>query len=139
MKFGEKVHFLRNERGLSQTRLGEMCSLSLRTIRNYESGGRYPKQREVYSRLAAALGCEVSYLLSEDEDFVLRAHDAYGARGAKQAEELVSGISALFSGGDVSDEDKDTLMRAIQDAYWKAKEDSREKYTPKKYRTGGKK
>ena len=134
MKFGEKVRLLRSEKKLTQSQLGEMCGLSLRTIRNYEADGRYPKQREVSSRLAAALGCEVRFLLSEDEEFVLRAHDAYGSRGARQAEELVSDVSALFSGGDMSEEDKDTLMRAIQDAYWRAKEESREKYTPKKYR-----
>ena len=59
MKFGEKVRRLRNEKGLSQTELGKLCGLSLRTIRNYEVDGRYPKQREVYSKLAAALGCDV--------------------------------------------------------------------------------
>ena len=48
MKFGEKVRLLRNEKKLSQTELGKMCGLSLRTIRNYEVDGRYPKQREVY-------------------------------------------------------------------------------------------
>ena len=56
MKFGEKVRLLRNEKKLSQTELGKMCGLSLRTIRNYEVDGRYPKQREVYAKLAAALG-----------------------------------------------------------------------------------
>ena len=64
MKFGEKVRLLRNEKKLSQTELGKMCGLSLRTIRNYEVDGRYPKQREVYTKLAAALGCEVNFLLS---------------------------------------------------------------------------
>ena len=32
MKFGEKVRLLRNEKKLSQTELGKMCGLSLRTI-----------------------------------------------------------------------------------------------------------
>lgn len=46
MKFGEKVRLLRNEKKLSQTELGKMCGLSLRTIRNYEVDGRYPKRRK---------------------------------------------------------------------------------------------
>ena len=43
MKFGEKVRKLRKEKKMSQTELGELCGLSLRTIRNYEVDGRYPK------------------------------------------------------------------------------------------------
>ena len=127
MKFGEKVRLLRNEKKLSQTELGKMCGLSLRTIRNYEVDGRYPK-------LAAALGCEVNFLLSEDEEFVLQAQQSYGYKGARDAEELVAGVSALFAGGELSENDKDAVMRALQDAYWMAKERNKEKYTPKKYR-----
>ena len=134
MKFGEKVRLLRNEKKLSQTELGKMCGLSLRTIRNYEVDGRYPKQREVYSKLAAALGCDVNYLLSENEEFVLQATQTYGYQGARDAEELIADISALFAGGELSEDAKDGVMRALQDAYWMAKEKNREKYTPKKYR-----
>ena len=104
MKFGEKVRLLRNEKKLSQTELGKMCGLSLRTI------------------------------LSEDEEFVLQAQQSYGYKGAKDAEELVAGVSALFAGGELSENDKDAVMRALQDAYWMAKERNKEKYTPKKYR-----
>lgn len=138
MKFGEKVRWLRNEKGLSQTELGNLCGLSLRTIRNYEVDGRYPKQREVYSKLAAALGCDVNYLLSEDEEFVLQAKQTYGNQGVKDAEELIADISALFAGGELSEEAKDGVMRALQDAYWIAKEKNRGKYTPKKYRKSDK-
>ena len=134
MKFGEKVRLLRNEKELSQTELGKMCGLSLRTIRNYEVDGRYPKQREVYAKLAAALGCEVNFLLSEDEELELQAQQTYGYKGARQAEELVADISALFAGSELSEHDKDAVMRALQDAYWMAKERNKEKYMTKKYR-----
>lgn len=133
MKFGEKVRLLRNEKKLSQTELGQLCGLSLRTIRNYEVDGRYPKQRSVYTKLANALECDVNYLLSEDEEFVLQAQQTYGYKGARQAEELVANISALFAGGEMHEEDKDAMMRALQEAYWIAKEKNKEKYTPKKY------
>lgn len=134
MKFGEKVRLLRNEKKLSQTELGELCGLSLRTIRNYEVDGRYPKQREGYTKLATALGCEVNYLLSEDDEFILQAKQTYGYKGARDAEDLVADVSALFAGGQLSENDKDAVMRALQDAYWMAKERNKEKYTRKKYR-----
>ena len=43
-------------------------------------------------------------------------------------------VSGLFAGGRISQDDKDAVMRAIQDAYWIAKEENKRKYTPKKYR-----
>lgn len=111
-----------------------MCGLSLRTIRNYEVDGRYPKQREVYAKLAAALECEVNFLLSEDEGFVLQSQQTYGYKGTKAVEELVADVSALFASGELSENDKDAMMRALQDAYWMAKERNKEMFTLKKYR-----
>ena len=107
-----------------------MCGLSLRSFRNYEVEGGTQIQRDAYAKLAAALGCEVNFLLSEDEEFVLQAQQTYGYKGARDAEELVAGVSALFAGGELSENDKDAVMRALQDAYWMAKERNKEKYTP---------
>ena len=122
MKFGEKVRLLRIENKLSQTDLGKLCGLSLRTIRNYEVNGRYPKQREVYTKLAAALGCKVNYLLSENEEFTLQAPQADGYKGVRDAEKVIADVSSLFAGEQLSEQDKDAVMRALQDAYWMAKE-----------------
>ena len=47
--------------------------------------------------------------------------------------ELVEQMGGMFAGGEMSEEDIDGVMRALQDLYWKAKEDNK-KYTPKKYR-----
>lgn len=132
MKFGEKVRLLRTKNGLSQTELGELCGLSLRTIRNYEVDGRYPKQREVYTKLANALNCNVNYLLSEDEGFVLHVQQGHGRQGVKHIEQSVSDIFALFAGSKISEQDKDAVMRALQDAYRMAKKRSKGKYTQKK-------
>lgn len=133
MKFNEKVRDARIKAGLSQEELAKRIGVSLRTITNYEIQGRYPKKREVYSKLAEALNVDINYLLTEDEEFLVDASAKFGARGARQAEQLVSEVSGLFSGGDLSEADMDTMLRAIQDAYWDAKEKNK-KYTPKKYR-----
>lgn len=42
-------------------------------------------------------------------------------------------MSALYAGGDLSDEDKDAVMKALQEIYWQSKARNVEKYTPKKY------
>ena len=75
----------------------------------------------------------MNYLMTEDEDFISRASEQYGSRGKRQAEELVKELSGMFAGGELSEEDKDSVMLALQKAYWLCKEDNK-KYTPKKYR-----
>lgn len=133
MKFGEKLLKLRTEKNLKQEDVSTAAGITRRTYISYEVEGRYPRKREVYKRLAEALGCDTNYLLTEDEDFISKAAEQYGSRGKRQAEELVSELSGMFAGGELSETDKDAVMLALQKAYWDCKEDNK-KYTPKKYR-----
>lgn len=135
MKFCEKLKEARTKAGLKQEELAKALEVSLRTITNYESGERYPKKREVYYKLAELFHTDENYFLNEDEEFLLTAAEKYGAKGAKQARELVEEVSGLFAGGSIADEDLDEMMRGIQEAYWIAKERNK-KYAPKKYRKG---
>ncbi len=132
MKFGEKVRKLRTEKMLSQTELGNMLGVTLRTVRGWELEGRYPKKRELYSKMAEIFGCEVSYLLTEDEDFVVHASELYGSRGSRQAEQILEQAAALFAGGELSDEDQLAFLTDIQALYLDSKRKAK-KYTPKKY------
>ena len=50
MTFGEKVQTLRKERGLSQTEFGKLVGVSLRTVRGWETEGRYPRYRDLYKK-----------------------------------------------------------------------------------------
>ena len=47
--------------------------------------------------------------------------EAYGKRGAREAQKLVGQIRSLYAGGTLSEKDMDAMMLAIQDAYWSAK------------------
>lgn len=132
MKFGEKLRKYRTEMGLTQAELAKKAGLGLNTISNYESGKTYPQNREVYTTLATILGVNPDHLHNENDDFITDAAAKYGSRGAKQAQELLEEITGLFAGGEMAEEDKDVMMKAIQDAYWIAKEKNK-KYTPKKY------
>ena len=134
MTFGEKVRELRTSKGISQTELGKAVGVSLRTVRGWEAEGRYPKQRNLYTKLAETLGCEVDYLLTEKEAFITDSTERFGSRGAKDAKELVADLTGLFAGGQMAEEDMDALMLAVQEAYVEAKKKNREKFTPKKYR-----
>lgn len=122
MNFGEKVSQLRKQKKITQRELADEIGVSLRTITNYETGGRYPKQREIYRKIADALEVDVNYLLTENESFVIYSHDDYGSKGMQQAQRLLAEVRGLFSGGSLDEDDKDEMMRAIQEAYWVAKQ-----------------
>lgn len=132
MTFGEKVKNLRKAKGMNQTQLANEIGVSLRTVRGWEIEGRYPKQHDLYQKLADALGCDVSYLMTEGESFITEATEQYGSRGAKQAQQILEQAAAMFAGGELSDEDKIAFMDEIQTLYLDSKKRAK-KFTPKKY------
>ena len=100
--------------------LAEAVGVSSRAIQNYELGTRYPK-RSILASICKTLGVRPEYLVS-GEDFlgIVEAED--GSAGVQAAKELLSCAGALFAGGELSEEDKDKVMLALQKIYWKAKE-----------------
>lgn len=132
MKFGEKLKLQREKLNLSQQALGKELGVTKQTILSYEAYGKYPRKREFYYKIADFFNVDVDYFLSETVDFTLEAKEKYGASGVKQAEQLVNQINGLFAGGELSEDDMDGVMKAMQEVYWRAKEENK-KYTPKKY------
>ena len=88
---------------------------------------------EVIQRIADALNTTTEYLLGSSGAYVVEAQERGGAKAARDIEELVSEVTGLFAGGELSEEAIEGAMKALNDAYWMAKEKNR-KYTPKKYR-----
>lgn len=132
MTFGEKVKNLRKTKGLSQTQLAEAIGVTNRAVRSWEVEGRYPKQHDLYYKLADILSCDISYLMTEGESFITEATEQYGSRGAKQAQQILEQAAAMFAGGELSDEDKIAFMDEIQMLYLDSKQRAK-KFTPKKY------
>lgn len=132
MTFGEKIKNLRKSKKLSQTQLAHAVGVSLRTIRGWEVEGRYPKQHELYQKLADFLGCNISYLMTEEESFITEAEEQYGSRGAIQARQILEQAASMFAGGELSDDDKTAFMDEIQQLYLDSKKRAK-KFTPKKY------
>jgi transcriptional regulator with XRE-family HTH domain len=135
MEFNEKIRNARMAKGWTQKDLAQATGMALRTIQNYELGARLPKKRDTYLALAKALDINEEVLLDDNASFVLRANERYGSRGARQAWDMVADIAAMWSGGEMDEEDMDSIMQAMQEAYWEAKKNNR-KYVPKKYRKG---
>ena len=134
MTFGEKFKAERLKMNLTQQDVADALGINRRMITRYENGLSFPRTKEAYRKIAEFFGVDVNYLLTEDEEFVVRASEQYGARGMKRAQELIDGMAGLFAGGTLSEQDKDAVMKALQDIYWDSKARNVEKYTPKKYK-----
>lgn len=137
MTFGEKFKAERERRNLTQQEVADGLGINRRMITRYEHGLSFPRSRDAYKKIADYFEVDVNYLLTEDEEFVVQATEQYGSRGMKQTQDLIEGMSGLFAGGTLSDQDKDAVMKALQDIYWESKARNVEKYTPKKYKKTG--
>jgi transcriptional regulator with XRE-family HTH domain len=133
MVFKDRLKEKRMEAKLTQVELAEKAGVTARTIQNYELGNRKPSNMEIIQRIADALHTTMEYLLGSSGAYVIDAHEKAGAKAARDIEELVGEVTGLFAGGELSEESLEGAMRALNDAYWIAKEKNK-KYTPKKYR-----
>jgi len=134
MTFGEKFKAEREKKNLTQQQVADSLGLNRRMITRYENNLSFPRSRGNYRKIAEFFGVDVNYFLSEDESFVVQASEQYGSRGMKQAQDLIADMSGLFAGGELSEQDKDAVMKALQDIYWESKARNVEKYTPKKFK-----
>lgn len=132
MTFGEKVRAARTGRSWTLDQLAEKAGISKRALINYETKGILPKSRDTYYRVAEALEIDANILLDDDTEFVLKAGEQFGSRGAKQALQLVQQVNALYAGGDLDDEDMEAMHRALMDAYMIAKQKNK-RHTNKRY------
>lgn len=140
-KFGEKVKQRREELGIGQEQLGNLCGVSRRTIVSYETEGKLPRESTL-RKLTQALGVTERYLLNDDcddqqagideEPFVQAAREAFGKKGADEMAHLLMQNEALFAGGTLSEDQKDMFYEAISRAYFMNKQHAREKFGRKK-------
>lgn len=132
MVFKDRLREKRKEKKLTQQALAKEAGVGYRTIQGYELGQSRPGSIEIVQRLAEALDTSVEYLLGGSSGvYVIEAQEKGGAKAAKDIEELVGEISGLFAGGELSEDAMDGAMRALNDAYWIAKEKNK-KYASRK-------
>ena len=111
MTFGEKFKAEREKRKLTQQEVADALGINRRMITRYENGISFPRTKDAYRKIAEYFKVDVNYLLTEDEEFVVQASEQYGSRGMKQAKDLIEGMSGLFAGGTLSEQDKDAVMK----------------------------
>lgn len=142
--FAEKLKDARNELGISQTELGSKVGVSLRSVLAYEKGTANPRPKTLLN-LAKVLGVSVKFLTDEacenpledieKDGYIEEARERYGAKGARDVNTLLQENCALFAGGELSQSEKDMFFEALTKAYIACKEEAREKFTRKDFRS----
>ena len=126
MTFSDKIKRAREVAKLTQNELAQQVGVSQRTIASYESGGAKAR-RSTIEKLARALKVSVKFLTDDDcidpladiekDDYIDQARAMYGAKGVRDMEELLRENTALFAGGELSQEQKDMFFQAVMTAY----------------------
>jgi len=121
MLFGDKIKKLRNLANISQQELATRTGLSLRSIQNYESNQRYPKDVAILNKLCFTLNTTIEELMNQKDHSVQESASKY-YHGKMDVLKLVEELGDLFTSGQLSDKDKDKVLRAITEMYWKSKD-----------------
>jgi transcriptional regulator with XRE-family HTH domain len=132
MKFGEKLRLQRKNRSLLQEDVAKSIGVTSKTLGHYENGIRHPKDRATYFKLAEMFCVDVNYFLTEDEEFLTAAAEAYGKRGQMQAKEILEQTAALFAGGGLSERDRLAFQMDMMQLFFEAKAIEKDKHTQHK-------
>lgn len=122
MLFGEKLKALRKEKGYTQEELAAIIDVTKRTLINYEQGKCYPRQPEILNHISSEFGVSVDYLMSDEDCYIRDAFVKGGSRSGREIQQLLSFAGAMFAGGEIAEEDKDKVIRKLNELYWDAKE-----------------
>jgi transcriptional regulator with XRE-family HTH domain len=138
---GDNIRKIRRSKKLSINALSKITGISLGYLSDLENNKASNPTMEKLQKIADALNVPVDEFFKTEKiesepdtkeiDFINKAEEKYGYRGKKQAKELLDEMEALFSGGELPEEDKDEFFRMMTEIYFKAKE-SNKKYGRRK-------
>lgn len=140
MTFSDKIKRAREMAQLTQRELAQQIGVSQRAVAAYETDGAVAR-RTTMMKLAKALKVSFKYLSDENctdpleeiekDSYVREAEDRYGSIGARDVDRLLSANTALFAGGELSQEQKDAFFQAVMTAYVTCREEAKAKFGKK--------
>ena len=121
MKFGDKLKKLRISKDISQQKAADAIGVTRRTYITYECEGRYPRNREMYSKLADFFNVDVNYLLTEEDESDFEISEKNSLSDSEKAKKIAENLAFLFNSGNLSEKEKDTILFSLQKAYFESK------------------
>lgn len=141
MTFSDKVKIARDKRGINQEQLAKLMGVSRRSVVAWETTGTMPRGWRI-RKLAELLGVSEDYLENDEitdpqhgldkKEYVEETRSRFGDRAAKEMDALLEKNVALFAGGEISQEAKDSYFEAVMKAYLACKEEAKKTYGRKK-------
>lgn len=135
-----RIAMLRKEMGMNQMELAKYLRLSQQTISKYENGKADP-DKETLIRLSELFNVSTDYIIGNSDK---RNHSELTYKDnrniAKTLDMLKDQIGnnesgeLNYNGIEVTDDDAELLMDALDMALRRIKKKNKEKYTPKKYK-----
>ncbi|WP_294159180.1 helix-turn-helix transcriptional regulator [uncultured Selenomonas sp.] len=119
MEFHERLLMLRRKRGITQQEAADALGVSRPTYGGYESGKRRPQKNTMYQKIADFFGVSVDEFFEGDAAKPEKQPPAQDGN-AIVAQHLAGELAGMFAGGQLSEADKDAVMRSLERAYWLA-------------------
>lgn len=137
---GKRIRLLRTENEMTQTDLANLLGVGKTTISNYENGNSCP-DNEILLKLSNLFKVSTDFILGNT---IKRNHTNLSPKDEKNIAKTLDILKDQidnnesgelnYNGIEVTDDDAELLMDALDMALRRIKKKNKEKYTPKKYK-----
>ncbi len=138
--FGKRIRKLRLEQNLKQKDLAEKLKISTSSIGMYERELRQP-DAEILKKIANYFGVSIDYILGKSDK---RDHSELTQKDERNIGKTLDVLrdqidnnengELNYNGIEVTEDDAELLLDALEIALRRIKKKNKEKYTPKKYK-----
>lgn len=121
MTLGEQIAELRNKKGLTQTEAAKLLNISRSRLALYETNKR-DIDTETLKVIADYFGVTVDYLLGRDGKTTRSTE-----KKPKDLLKFLDESEVMFDGVPLTEEDKEKVRKALELAFWDAKQQNKRK------------
>ncbi|EOE5755064.1 TPA: helix-turn-helix domain-containing protein [Listeria monocytogenes] len=138
--FGDRLRSLRENKNLTQQKVADDLNIKRENLSNYERNKREPDY-EMLKKLAEYYGVSRSYILGEtDKKHYWELNDKDERSIQKDLQKMIDDLSNSDAfayskeDGEMDENTKKLLIMSLENSLRIAKEESKKRFTPKKYR-----
>lgn len=121
MLFGDRLRYLREEKGVTQKELGNFINVSDRVVGYYESNNRFPKDENIIKKIADYFNVSIDYLLgrtnirnTENTYITPKEHEDIEEVVEELRERLLNTENFKIEGEPATKEDIETILDSVK-------------------------
>lgn len=122
VKLSEKLEYLLTRKRISKTEFAKSVGITYRAFNYYITENRRPR-KDILKRMADELGVTAEFLSDDNADLELSADERFiktlldSGKTSAGAIKFLEESKGLFAGNSISDEDKEFLIRTLNEIY----------------------